>query len=389
MQYSFRMASLRSSIRLFNGRSAFRRVSGNVERRLVSSQANQTRRSLLPLVGASAGLGIYLAHKFYNQEKIFPIASAASTPNPQATVFSQGKKHGLYLWIHLKPEADLKACARTALNIDKYVDIVVPPKERDEDDEILAGVGFGSNLLQQIGGKSQQNYVHPHRKGQLGDMPSSGGDIFIHAKSDNYSNLFDLAQTFLKHFPKGSIEQYEDIYGFTYRNGRDLSGFIDGTENPAADDDRERVAVEKSTGGSYCITQKWIHDMDVIHGGKVADKTMENWVGRGKADSVEQYRKTVTSHVTRMTGGANFEQQKVHEIVRQSQPYGTNSGEAGLFFIGYAESPVNFEYMLDRMVGAGGDGHSDDIMRLTKCVKGTYWYFPSLPEVEKLKLNVK
>jgi len=29
--------------------------------------------------------------------------------------------------------------------------------------------------------------------------------------------------------PKDSVKQFEDIYSFVYKNGRDLSGFIDGT----------------------------------------------------------------------------------------------------------------------------------------------------------------
>jgi len=28
--------------------------------------------------------------------------------------------------------------------------------------------------------------------------------------------------------PAGSVESFEDIYGWVYQNGRDLSGFIDG-----------------------------------------------------------------------------------------------------------------------------------------------------------------
>ena len=65
-------------------------------------------------------------------------------------------------------------------------------------------------------------------------------------------------------------------------------------------------------------------------------------------------------------------------------PYGNLHDKAGLFFIGYAASPENHEYMLDRMVGAGGDGHSDDVMRVTECVAGTYWYFPGVNELKKL-----
>jgi len=170
----------------------------------------------------------------------------------------------------------------------------------------------------------------------------------------------------------------------SYQNGRDLSGFIDGTENPADDDSRQKVAVEKDTGGSYVITQKWIHDLKLISSEK--DKTMEGWVGRTRADSIELKKKTTSSHVARMTGGVNFEQKKAFEMVRQSMPFGNVTGEAGLFFIGYTASPENLNFMLDRMVGAGsgGDGVSDDIMRLTKNVKGTYWYFPGVAELRKM-----
>jgi len=41
--------------------------------------------------------------------------------------------------------------------------------------------------------------------------------------------------------------------------------------------------------------------------------------------------------------------------------------------------------MLDRMVGVDKDGHSDDIMRVTECVASTYWYFPSVAELKKIK----
>ena len=35
----------------------------------------------------------------------------------------------------------------------------------------------------------------------------------------------------------------------------------------------------------------------------LSDKTLEGWVGRARPDSMELSRKTITSHVARMTGG--------------------------------------------------------------------------------------
>ena len=52
--------------------------------------------------------------------------------------------------------------------------------------------------------------------------------MFLHAKSNEVSKLFELGQVVLKNLPKNSVENFEDIYSFVYRNGRDLSGFIDG-----------------------------------------------------------------------------------------------------------------------------------------------------------------
>ncbi len=63
-----------------------------------------------------------------------------------------------------------------------------------------------------------------------------GGDIFIHAKSNNISKLFELAAQVLKSLPPGSVDKFEDIYSFVYQNGRDLSGFIDGMESSRSSD---------------------------------------------------------------------------------------------------------------------------------------------------------
>ena len=52
----------------------------------------------------------------------------------------------------------------------------------------------------------------------------------------------------------------------------------------------------------------------------------------------------------RCVPGAGFASPKPLEIVRQSMPFGTVGGESGLFFIGFAAKPDNFEVTL---VGGG------------------------------------
>jgi len=65
-------------------------------------------------------------------------------------VFSQGKNNAVYIWIHLKPTANPKEVAKVVANLQKYVNEVCPPNLVDEDDELLAGVGFGPNFFKQV-----------------------------------------------------------------------------------------------------------------------------------------------------------------------------------------------------------------------------------------------
>ena len=67
-------------------------------------------------------------------------------------VVSGTKANALYLWIHLKPNADKKKCAKIVANLQAHVDVVCPPDMRDEDDEVWAGVGFGPNFFTQVSG---------------------------------------------------------------------------------------------------------------------------------------------------------------------------------------------------------------------------------------------
>jgi deferrochelatase/peroxidase EfeB len=82
--------------------------------------------------------------------------------------------------------------------------------------------------------------------------------------------------------------------------------------------------------------------------------------------------------------GIDPDRKKPFQIVRQSQPYGTFRGPAGLFFIAYAASPKNFNYMLDRMTGQACDRECDNIMRLSENVTGQMWYFPPPEQLRKM-----
>ncbi len=93
---------------------------------------------------------------------------------------------------------------------------------------------------------------------------------------------------------------------------------------------------------------------------------LESFVGRRMNDSVELQNKCSTSHVARMTSGPAFAATKPFQILRQSMPWGTVGGNSGLYFCAFSASLDAFDYMLNRMIGLGGDGMGDDIMKISK-----------------------
>jgi len=312
------------------------------------------------------------------------------TKNPcqvsQYNITSDPKCNSLYLTIHLNTAADPCCVAKIAADIDALVCSVTDDCDPC-DEEVDAGVGFGPNFYNQVMGKTCKNYYYSSRKGANGELPATGGDIFLHAKCNDQGKLFDVCKNYICSFPEGSICEFEDIYGFDYHCGRDLSGFYDCRTNRCDEEGRMDVAIECETGGSYALVQKWVHDFCII---RPENKTaLEKYVGRDMDLGKELKTKCASSHVARMTGTTENNITPHFEIVRQSQNYGTLANDAGMQFLGFAADPAAFEFMLDQMVGAGCDGVCDDIMKISKNVKGTYYYFPSRRELCALTSQCK
>ncbi|KAL7670868.1 hypothetical protein ACOME3_005785 [Neoechinorhynchus agilis] len=296
---------------------------------------------------------------------------------PQLTVVTQLKDNALFLTLWLKEGYDLRLCFKGIKNIPK----VVNDLSQTHETEILYGIGFGQQLSFKLG--IQEEFIYKERSYNGQRMSATAGDIFIHAKSNSISSMFEMSKDVLDCFC-GIVEKFEDVYGFKYRKNRDLSGFIDGINNPDSHLDRINIGV-RPDGSSFCLTQRWEHDFEVIC--PQNDLLMEQWVGRTKESGDELKDKALTSHVAKMKGGNAFQQKPRFRIVRQSMPYGQMCNKAGLFFIAYSKAVEPFDFMLDQLVGSAGEDQPDDILKLSKPVTGNYWFFPSAQRMEILFLE--
>jgi putative iron-dependent peroxidase len=202
-------------------------------------------------------------------------------------------------------------------------------------------------------------------------VPATQHDIWVWCHGMGDDVLIDVGLMVAELLaPVATVAQ--EVAGFVYHDSRDLTGFIDGTENPAVEDAYD-VAIT-AEGGSFAITQRWVHDLARFASLTVAEQ--EGVIGRTKPDSVEldDDVRPPTSHVSRMVvDGPDGEELAIY---RRSVPYGTVA-DHGLHFVAFSADPSRFDVMLRRMFGAD-DGVRDRLTDFSTPVSGAAWWVPSL-----------
>lgn len=305
------------------------------------------------------------------------------TYTPQAGIIPDPNQHALFLVVRVKnPTTTGSAIARVVAGIPELVQTV---GRHDAEAALVCTVSFGSGFWDVLSPGHRPKKLRPFTAIDLPGKtaPSTGGDILLHLISKRLDLNFELARQ-LRGQLGDAIAVMDEVHGFRYLDSRDLTGFIDGTENPGLD---ERAAVAligeeepDFAGGSYVFVQRYVHNLPKWN--TLSQDEQENTIGRRKADSEElsDEVKPPTAHISRVVIEENGEEL---EIVRHSFPYGTTS-EAGLFFIAYTKDLDITDKMLRRMMGAGGDGLHDHLMDYTRAVSGAHFFAPSLEILQAL-----
>lgn len=305
-------------------------------------------------------------------------------PQPQAGIIPAPSPSALFLIFRVRdPRTNGRAVAKVAASIPALVDKVGAADPRAK---LVCTVGFGSDFWDAISPGKRPAGLRPFKaitvEGR--SAPSTGGDVLVHILSKRHDLNFELAMRLRSQLGE-TVEVMDEVHGFQYLDSRDLTGFIDGTENPQGKKERMEVALiggedPSFAGGSYIFTQRYVHKLQKW--AAVPQKEQEKVIGRRKLDSQElsDRVKPPTAHISRVVIEENG---KELEIVRHSFPYGTVS-EAGLFFIAYSKTLDTPEKMLNRMMGATGDGLHDHLMDYTQAVSGAHFFAPSLDLLKSL-----
>jgi porphyrinogen peroxidase len=201
-------------------------------------------------------------------------------------------------------------------------------------------------------------------------MPATQHDAVLWLSGSAYDVVFESARGAIAMLA-GLALVAEETSSWPYRHDRDLTGFIDGTENPTLAEAPDVVLIphgEPGEGGTILLLQKWEHD--AVAWESLDDEQQELVIGRRKLDSDELDPKPDDSHVART------DQDTFGKIFRRNMPYGTVTNH-GTMFVGFCSERRPLADMLESMAGLTSDT-ADTLTRFTRPLTGAYYFVPSL-----------
>lgn len=233
-------------------------------------------------------------------------------------------------------------------------------------------VGFGPGLVLGLGGAIDGLRPFPSLSGAGCEVPSTQSDIWIWVTGTDRGEIFHKSRVVSEHLA-GSFQLSRLVDGFKYAEGRDLSGYVDGTENPVGEEAVDAALVVGGDAGldgsSFVAVQQWAHDFD--HFDTIAQDDKDNIIGRRLSDNYELEDAPESAHVKRTSAG-HFTPRSV--ILRRSMPWADADGE-GLMFVAFGKSLDAFEVQMRRMVGLDDD-IVDGLFRFTRPISGGYFWCP-------------
>jgi putative iron-dependent peroxidase len=207
-------------------------------------------------------------------------------------------------------------------------------------------------------------------------MPATQHDAVLWLSGSATDVVFDAGRGVIAAVA-GLASIAAETSSWPYRHDLDLTGFIDGTENPTLLDAPGIVLVPDGgpgAGGSVLLLQKWEHDP--VAWESLAVEQQELVIGRTKPESEELEDKPDDSHV------ASTDQDEFGHIFRRNTPYGTIT-DHGTMFVGFSATRGPLAAMLESMAGRTS-GVRDALTLYTKPLTGAYYFVPSADALTRL-----
>ena len=259
---------------------------------------------------------------------------------------------------------------RSGMEAEKALDRIV---EVFRPDSTLLGIGepLLRNCSRIVPGLS----TFPSLSGPGFSIPSTQEALWILVLGKNRTDIFDRTAGILSLLDRSFLLR-DAMETFTYDGGKDLTGYIDGTENPPVSE-RPAVALlpgeRGMAGSSFVAVQRWEHDLGRFRSRPAKEQDMI--IGRQKKTNEEIPDAPPSAHVRR---SAQDSFSPPATMFRRSMPWARGDRQ-GLEFIAFAHSLSAFDRILRRMAGLE-DGIPDALFSFSRPVTGGYYWCPPLWE---------
>jgi putative iron-dependent peroxidase len=277
--------------------------------------------------------------------------------NYQQGILEDVPAHSRYIFYSLIDQDQARSVLKQALTIIDGSDTVI---------------GIGKSTLNAINLSINGMRSFPALTGPGIDIPSTPYALMLWLRGDERGELIHRSHEFNKTLAAAFVAD-DIIEGFRYRDGDDLTGYEDGTENPLGDEAVNaafsRGVDQVPDGSSFVAIQQWVHDLDAFQ--SHSPQEQDHIFGRRISDNEEIEDAPDSAHVKR-TAQEDFDPEAF--VVRRSMPWSATDGE-GLVFAAFGKSFDAYEALLNRMLGKD-DGIVDALFSFTRPITGSYFWCP-------------
>ena len=261
-------------------------------------------------------------------------------------------------------------------------------RNRAPDADFSIVVGFGAQAWQKLfpkAPKPKELEVFQEIKGRTSTAVSTPADLFFHLRAKTMDLCFEAA-SMIHTLLKDVTTPIDEVHGFRYLDNRAIIGFVDGTENPAAEVSHEYALIGNDdpffAGGSYAFIQKYLHDLDAWN--SLSTEEQEKSIGRRKFNDLELADEAKHKNAHNVVTKAEKDGEEL-KIIRANVSFANASkGEFGTFFIGYSGKFSTTRTMLEQMYLGRAEGKPDRLLDFSIPKTGALFFIPSFKVLDKI-----
>ena len=245
------------------------------------------------------------------------------------------------------------------------------------------GLFFGPTLLAELTDDVPEDFQpYPGYQSPDGKVAkATQEELLVWVHSDRKGLCWETQYKF-RNAVKGHMNVARETIAWIYKNSLDLTGFIDGTGNPAPERParpRHRArrparapAAASSSPSAGCTTSTYFNGL--------SHQDQENTFGRTKADSTRLEVQVpdvapLPRRAARRQDRPTPAKPKRGEMVRRSTPYALHDGTVGLYFLGFCKTQAPLRERMEAIYGMNGQAR-DALTNYSTPASGSFYFAP-------------